>query len=56
MRWLWDSNAPHNVTFRHLHKQSATTAAGSYSLRFDTPGTYHYLCTVHGFTGVVNVG
>jgi plastocyanin len=55
VKWAWSSNAPHNVTFGKLNKHSQTTAAGSYSLKFKTPGTYHYFCSVHGFTGKVVV-
>jgi plastocyanin len=56
VRWRWNSNAPHNVTFQKLGEASDTAASGSFSLKFNTPGTYRYVCTVHGFTGVVTVG
>ncbi len=55
VHWDWSSNAPHNVTFNKLGKHSKTGAAETYSLRFDKPGTYRYLCTVHGFKGKVVV-
>jgi plastocyanin len=55
VKWAWSSNAPHNVTFGKLNKHSQTTAAGSYGLKFKTPGTYRYFCSVHGFTGKVVV-
>ena len=55
VHWSWSSNAPHNVTFGKLHKHSPTTAAGNYSLKFKTAGTFHYFCSVHGFTGKVVV-
>ena len=32
VRWSWDSNAPHNVTFAKLGEHSPTSASGSYSL------------------------
>ncbi len=55
VHWSWSSNAPHNVTFRKLGKHSATGASRSYSLRFKKPGTFKYLCTVHGFKGKIVV-
>ena len=55
VKWSWRSNAPHNVTFRKLHKHSKTVQRGTYRLRFAKRGTYRYLCTVHGFTGKVVV-
>jgi plastocyanin len=55
VRWTWNSNAPHNVRFRKLHKQSKTVRRGTYRLRFAKRGTYRYVCTVHGFTGKVVV-
>jgi plastocyanin len=56
VHWSWDSNAPHNVTFKKLGDASATTARGSFKLKFKQAGTYKYLCTVHGFKGKVVVG
>jgi plastocyanin len=56
VHWRWSATAPHNVTFPSLGKASATGDDGTFELRFNTPGTYHYLCTVHGFKGVVTVG
>jgi plastocyanin len=55
VNWSWQSNAPHNVTFRSLHKHSKTRQSGSYRLTFSKKGTYRYMCTVHGFTGKVIV-
>jgi plastocyanin len=55
VKWSWKSNAPHNVTFRKLHKHSKTVQHSTYRLRFAKRGTYRYLCTVHGFTGKVVV-
>jgi plastocyanin len=55
VHWNWSSDAPHNVTFRSLGKHSATRAKGSYRLKFRHKGTFHYLCTVHGFRGTVVV-
>ena len=55
VHWNWNSNAAHNVTFNKLGKHSKTRASETYSLRFNKPGTYHFLCTVHGFKGKVVV-
>lgn len=55
VHWQWDSNAPHNVTFRKLGKKSVTGASETYKLRFKKVGTYRYVCTVHGFRGKVVV-
>ena len=55
VHWSWNSNAPHNVTFKKLGKHSKTGATGSYKLTFNKKGTFKYLCTIHGFTGKVVV-
>ncbi len=55
VRWKWDSNAPHNVTFKN-GEASDTGAAESYSLKFKQAGTFKYRCTIHGFKGKVIVG
>ena len=56
VRWSWNSNAPHNVVFRRLHKRSRTASDGRFALRFRRRGTYRYLCTVHDFRGKIVVG
>jgi plastocyanin len=56
VHWAWDSNAPHNVTFKKLGEASDTSASGSYKLKFKQAGTYKYQCTVHGFKGKIVVG
>lgn len=53
--WAWQSNAPHNVTFTKLGKQSQTGQTGSFKLRFKNAGTFRYFCSVHGFTGKIVV-
>lgn len=55
VRWSWNSNAPHNVVFRRLHKRSRTARQGRFRLRFGRRGSYRYLCTVHDFRGKVVV-
>lgn len=54
VNWSWSSNAQHNVTFTD-GKHSATGQTGSFSRRFRAPGTYKYICTIHGFHGKVVV-
>ena len=54
VHWKWSSNAPHNVTFS-AKRHSATGSSGSYKRTFKKPGTYRYLCTVHGFRGKIVV-
>jgi plastocyanin len=53
--WRWQSNAPHNITFRKLGKHSHTGASETFKLSFTKRGTFHYLCTVHGFTAKIVV-
>lgn len=55
VKWSWSSDAAHNVTFGKLNKHSKTRAQGSYKLTFHAPGSYRYLCTIHGFTGKIVV-
>jgi plastocyanin len=55
VNWSWDSNAPHNVTFKKLGKASETGASETFHLKFKKAGTYKYMCTVHGFKGKVIV-
>jgi plastocyanin len=35
------------VSFDNDGPHSPTQASGSWSMRFDTPGTYTYRCTIH---------
>jgi plastocyanin len=53
--WAWQSNAPHNVTFSKLGKQSMTGQSETFKLRFKHTGIFHYFCSVHGFTGKIVV-
>lgn len=56
VNWSWDSNAPHNVTFKKLDKASETGASETFHLKFKQAGTFKFHCTVHGFRGKVIVG
>ncbi|HEV3228763.1 MAG TPA: plastocyanin/azurin family copper-binding protein [Solirubrobacteraceae bacterium] len=55
VKWSWQSNAPHNVTFSSLGKHSATGSSGNFQLKFAKSGTFSYHCTIHNFTGTVVV-
>lgn|SRR5437763_16405714 len=51
VKWVWrDEETEHNVTFRGFH--SATQAVGSYTVRFNRRGTFHYFCTIHVSEGM----
>lgn len=56
VRWTWQGNNPHNVTFAG-GPASSTQAEGSFERTFATAGTFSYLCTVHGqsMSGTVTV-
>jgi plastocyanin len=46
--WTWDDgDTSHNVAFDSF--ASPTQSSGTWSHRFDTPGTYLYRCTLHPF-------
>jgi plastocyanin len=45
--WTWTGSNQHNVTFNG-GPASPTQTAGQYQRLFTAPGSYPYLCTVHG--------
>jgi len=55
--WTNHSNAFHTVTEANSTWTSAAfTTHKSYSHHFSKPGTYHYVCALHGYmTGIVVV-
>jgi amicyanin len=55
--WTNRDPVPHNVHFTEADSQGPMLRASqSYSVRFDEPGTYGYICTPHPFmTGSVTV-
>jgi len=55
--WTNRSNAFHTVTEANTKWTSAAfTTRKSYSHTFSKPGTYHYVCALHGYmTGIVVV-
>jgi len=61
IEWTWSNNAPHNLVYYNdggadnpdpdFGFPTTTSGSGtSYSFTFDTPGTYEYHCTVHGYS------
>jgi plastocyanin len=59
-----DGSYPHNIAFPALHATSGTVSGNpgeqetSYTVSFDHPGTYDFVCTFHssaGMTGRVTV-
>jgi plastocyanin len=45
VKWVWQDQVEHNVTFRGFH--SRTQVTGAYTVRFTKAGTYNYHCTIH---------
>ena len=48
--WINGDSSPHNVTYVSgpRFRSSPTIEPGAkYSIRFTTPGTIHYYCTIH---------
>jgi plastocyanin len=59
VRWVWASGAgPHNVApdaTEPPRSGDPVTGPASYEHTFNTPGTYHYYCEVHGGPGGVGM-
>ena len=60
MKWTWTGTLPHSIRSvgtPAFASSGVLTGAGTYSVNFETPGTYRYDCGVHGeaMTGVVVV-
>lgn len=52
--WTWEGNRRHNVVGEGF--QSELMTEGTFQHTFETPGSYRYLCTLHGgMTGAVIV-
>lgn len=53
--WTWDDGAvTHDVSGDDF--QSEVMSEGTFSHRFDEPGTYEYICTLHpNMTGTIEV-
>jgi plastocyanin len=61
VKWSWDSDADHNVTFTKVPKgaskrSSETNDRLSFSRSFSKAGSYRYECTIHDFSGTVVAG
>ena len=48
--WTWSGSLNHSVesTGATAFASSAIMNQGTYAVQFNTPGTYHYICAVHG--------
>jgi plastocyanin len=56
VKWLWNSDQDHDVTFDKGNKHSKTAMkVSNYRRTFKKKGTFTYFCSVHGFTGKVAV-
>lgn len=53
--WTNDSITQHNVTFSSFGSPTYMDPGTRYGHTFASPGTYHYTCTLHGFSGTVVV-
>jgi plastocyanin len=48
--WKFDDSAKHNVTdSKNTFKSKDLASGGSYSYKFNTAGTYNYICTIHQY-------
>lgn len=47
VRWEWSGSLPHSVRFED-ESSPTHTGSGEFELTFDEPGTYDYVCGVHG--------
>lgn len=56
VRWTWQGNNPHNVTFAG-GPASTTQTEGNFERTFASAGSFPYICTVHGqsMSGTVTV-
>jgi plastocyanin len=48
--WTWSGSLRHSVqsTGTTSFTSSQIMSSGTYAVQFNTPGTYHYNCAVHG--------
>ncbi|MBV8783791.1 MAG: cupredoxin family copper-binding protein [Gammaproteobacteria bacterium] len=48
LRWINDDEEPHTVvSVDGLFRSAAVDGGESFEFRFEKPGTYRYICTVH---------
>lgn len=57
VKWTWVGMTAHNVTVTSGPNKfhSPTQTSGTYSHTFNQKGTWHLVCTIHGFTMTVKV-
>jgi plastocyanin len=55
VKWSWNSDQAHNVTFSNKKHSKTKMKLKKYKLTFHKKGTFSYMCTVHFFTGSVVV-
>ena len=55
VKWSWNSDEQHNVTFGKKRHSTTAMKVKSFKLTFKKKGTFNYTCTVHGFAGTVVV-
>lgn len=49
VEWVNSGSNPHTVTFADLDEDSGSMASGdSFQVTFDEPGTFAYVCEIHG--------
>jgi plastocyanin len=59
--WVWGGSGSHTTTHVPaqgqpvLWNQTISSTNQEYTRTFNTPGTFNYKCTPHGFTGVITV-
>jgi YVTN family beta-propeller protein len=54
--WLNQDGAPHSVAVKDCADSGTMMPGASFSARFDTPGSYDYICSTHPYmTGRVHV-
>jgi len=47
VRWLNKDDEPHTVVSGALFRSAALDTGDTFSFRFDQPGTYAFVCTIH---------
>lgn len=57
VKWTWVGSSLHNVTVTSgpTRFHSRDQARGTYSHTFTQKGTWHLICTLHGFTMTIKV-
>lgn len=56
VRWTNEGSTPHTTTSDAWDSGPLNPGAAAFARRFDTPGTFNYVCTLHeGMTGTIVV-